>query len=150
LGWSLFVTNSSKEELTWKEVVVLYRSRWQIELLFRVWKSKNGLDKHRSKASVLEVLAVFYAKLLGLVVQHWILIATAWQMPQRSVQKAVMVLAKMIQTILLVLQDRQALEEALLKLQQVIVNFGGTANRPKDPSHAQLLNDPEFLTWLGS
>jgi hypothetical protein len=31
LGWSLFVTNCSAEELTWKAVVVLYRSRWQIE-----------------------------------------------------------------------------------------------------------------------
>ena len=27
LGWSLFVTNCSKEELTWKAVVVLYRAR---------------------------------------------------------------------------------------------------------------------------
>jgi IS4 transposase len=70
LGWSLFVTNCSEEELTWKAVVVLYRARWQIELLFRLWKSHNKLAKHRAKAPALEVLAVFYAKLLGILLQH--------------------------------------------------------------------------------
>jgi hypothetical protein len=32
LGWSLFVTNCSAEELAWKAVVVLYRARWQAEI----------------------------------------------------------------------------------------------------------------------
>ena len=36
LGWSLFVTNLSPAPLTWKEAVVLYRARWQIELLFQL------------------------------------------------------------------------------------------------------------------
>ena len=34
-GWSLFVTNLPLEPLTWKEDVVPYRARWQIELLFK-------------------------------------------------------------------------------------------------------------------
>ena len=32
-----------RELLTWKEVVVLYRARWQKELLFKLWKSHNHL-----------------------------------------------------------------------------------------------------------
>lgn len=36
LGWSLFVTNLSPDQLTWKEPVVRYRARWQIELLFKL------------------------------------------------------------------------------------------------------------------
>ena len=79
LGWSLFVTNCTGEELTWKAVVVLYRARWQVELLFKLWKSHNRLAAHREGAPALEVLAVFYAKLLGVVLQHWVLVATAWQ-----------------------------------------------------------------------
>jgi hypothetical protein len=39
LGWSLFITNVPGEDLTWKAVIVLYRARWQIELLFKLWKS---------------------------------------------------------------------------------------------------------------
>ena len=65
LGWSLFITNNAATELTWKEVVVLYRARWQIELLFKLWKSHNQLARSRAEASALEILAVFYAKLLG-------------------------------------------------------------------------------------
>src|SRR5262249_57223750 len=79
LGWSLFVTNCSEQELTWKGVVVLYRARWQIELLFKLWKSHNRLAAHREGAGALEVLAVFYAKLLGGVLEHWVLVATAWR-----------------------------------------------------------------------
>src|SRR5581483_3270974 len=67
LGWSLFVTNCGEEERTWKAVVVLYRARWQIELLFRLWKSHNRLARHRAGATALAVLAVFYAKLLGIL-----------------------------------------------------------------------------------
>ena len=35
-NWTIFVTNCPGDLLTWQEVVVLYRSRWQIELLFKL------------------------------------------------------------------------------------------------------------------
>jgi hypothetical protein len=148
LGWSLFVTNCSQEELTWKAVVVLYRARWQIELLFKLWKSHNRLAKHREGAGALEVLAVFYAKLLGVVLQHWILVATAWQLAGRSLTRAARALAEVVKQILLALGDGAALEAALLRLREVIEKLGGTTDRKKDPSHAQLIEDPELLDWL--
>jgi Transposase DDE domain len=148
LGWSLFVTNCSGEELTWKAVVVLYRARWQIELLFKLWKSHNRLARHREGASALEVLAVFYAKLLGVLLQHWILVATAWQIAGRSLTKAARALAEVVKEILLALGDSAALEAALLRLREVIQKIGGTTNRKKNPSHAQLIEDPELLDWL--
>ncbi len=49
-GWTIFVTNCGETLLTWKEVVVLYRARWQIKLLFKLWKSHNHV-------AVLEVAA---------------------------------------------------------------------------------------------
>jgi hypothetical protein len=148
LGWSLFVTNCSEEELTWKAVVVLYRARWQIELLFRLWKSHNGLAKHREGAEALEVLAVFYAKLLGVLLQQWILVATAWPRERRSLPKAARALAEMVKEILLVLRDSAALEAALLRLRDLVERLGGTTIRHKEPSHAQLLEDPDLLDWL--
>jgi Transposase DDE domain len=148
LGWSLFVSNCSAEELTWKAVVVLYRARWQIELLFRLWKSYNQLAKHRAKATALEVLAVFYAKLLGILLQHWILVATAWSNQRRSLRKAARALADMVKEILLALRDSAALEAALLCLRDLIAKLGGTTDRIKEPSHAQLIEDPELLDWL--
>jgi len=148
LGWSLFVTNCSREELTWKAVVVLYRARWQIELLFKLWKSHNRLAEHRAGAPALEVLAVFYAKLLGVVLQHWILVATAWQLAGRSLTRAARALVEVVKEILLALGDDAALEAALLRLREVIQKLGGTTDRKKDLSHAQLIEDPELLDWL--
>lgn len=148
LGWSLFVTNCGAAELTWKAVVVLYRARWQMELLFKLWKSPNGLAKHREGATALELRAVFYAKLLGIVLQHWVLVATAWGDDRRSLPKAARALAEMVKEVLLALRESAALEAALLRLRDLIEKLGGTTNRNKGPSHAQLLDDPDLLDWL--
>jgi len=148
LGWSLFVTNGSEEELTWKAVVVLYRARWQIELLFKLWKSHNRLAQQRAGAKALEVLAVFYAKLLGVLLQHWILVATAWSGERRSLFKAARALAEMVKEILLRLEDSAALEAAMQRLRDLIEKLGGTTDRAKEPSHAQLIEDPDLLDWL--
>jgi hypothetical protein len=148
LGWSLFVTNCTAEELTWKALVVLYRARWQIELLFKLWKSHNRLGKQREGAGALEILAVFYAKLLGVLLQHWMLVATAWQVAGRSLIRAARALAEVVKDILLALGDSAALEVALSRLRDVIQKLGGTTNRKKEPSHAQLIENAELLDWL--
>ena len=44
---SLFITNVSKETLKTDEIIQLYRLRWQIELVFKTWKSL--LDMHKVK-----------------------------------------------------------------------------------------------------
>ncbi|MGL4552427.1 MAG: transposase [Gemmataceae bacterium] len=150
LGWSLFVTDCAEQELTWKAVVVLYRARWQVELLFKLWKSHNRLARRREGAGALEVLAVFYAKLLGVVLQHWILVGTAWQAGKRSLTRAAHALAEAVKEILLALSDAAGLEAALLRLRDVVEKLGGTTDRKKEPSHAQLVEDPELLDWLCS
>jgi hypothetical protein len=148
LGWTLLVTNSDANELTWQAVVVLYRARWQIELLFKLWKSHNGLARFRARASSLECLAVFYAKLLGVLLQHWLLLATAWRMPQRSLRKAAKWLREELKGLLRALDDEGALAEALRRLQRLVQRLARVQERKKNPSHAQLLDDPELLDWL--
>lgn len=147
LGWTLFVTNAAVTELTWKAVVVLYRARWQIELLFKLWKSHNGLARSRAGASALECLAVFYAKLLGVLLQHWLLLATAWQLQERSLRQAARVLREKLKPLLLALADATQLEQALRRLQQLLKDLAQVKDRHKDPSHAQLLENPELLDW---
>jgi hypothetical protein len=148
LGWTVLVTNSGAEELTWQAVVVLYRARWQIELLFKLWKSHNGLASLRRPATALPCLAVLYAKLLGVVLQHWLLLATAWRMGQRSLSKAAKVLREELKGLLRVLDDNQALVKAVRGLQQLVQRLARVQNRKKNPSHAQLLENPELLDWL--
>src|SRR6185369_8893765 len=47
--WNLFVTNVQKDQLTLDEALVLMRARWQIELLFKLWKSQGQVDTWRSQ-----------------------------------------------------------------------------------------------------
>jgi hypothetical protein len=55
--WTILATNVSRSVLTTKEVAQLYRLRWQIELLFKEWKSHTNLHEFRSaKPALVEAL----------------------------------------------------------------------------------------------
>jgi hypothetical protein len=85
--WDLYVTNIPVEKLSLQEARVLARCRWQIELLFKLWKSEGHVDESRSNKPW-RVLCEVYAKLLGMVVQHWMLLVSCWSHPNRSLVKA--------------------------------------------------------------
>ena len=85
--WSLFVTNVPEELLTPAEILVLARLRWQIELLFKLWKSHGHIDKSRSEKPW-RILCELYAKLIGMIVQHWSFLLGNWAFPDRSLVKA--------------------------------------------------------------
>ena len=48
LHYAIFVTNLPAQ-YTMKQLYVLYRIRWQVELVFKSWKSVLGIHKQRSK-----------------------------------------------------------------------------------------------------
>ena len=68
--WLVLITNLPAEQFTIEEICVLYRVRWQVELLFKRWKSLVGLSRSRGHRAY-RVLCETYAKLLGCLVQHW-------------------------------------------------------------------------------
>jgi hypothetical protein len=142
------VTNCEEERLSWQGVVVLYRARWQVELLFKLWKSHNGLARHRSGAPALEQLAVLYAKLLGVLLQQWLLLATAWQRRDRSLRKGARVLQEEWTGLQRVLDDTAGLTAVLVRLQGLLQRLARVQRRKKHPSHAQLLDNPELLDWI--
>jgi hypothetical protein len=85
--WTLLLTNIPPEQLSVREALILLRLRWQIELLFKLWKQYAQADTSRSEQPW-HVLCDFYAKLLGLLLVHWLMIAGCWQIPSRSMVKA--------------------------------------------------------------
>jgi len=49
LGWSLYITNVSAEDLPTDAMRVVYMIRWQIELVFKAWKSYHGITELKGK-----------------------------------------------------------------------------------------------------
>jgi hypothetical protein len=147
LGWTIFVTNCPAELLTWKEVVVLYRARWQIELLFKLWKSHNRIAQRELDTSPQRQMAVLYAKLIGVIVQHWILLTAAWNDGQRSLRKAAATVRRWIAQLGDALDDLGRLDDVLHRLSAAIGNRARVTPRKKHPSLFQLLDKPELLEY---
>lgn len=85
--WTILVTNVPAEQLTLAEALTLARCRWQIELLFKLWKSQGQLATSRSQ-NPWRILCEVYAKLLAMLVQHWLLLVSCWGYPDRSLTQA--------------------------------------------------------------
>jgi hypothetical protein len=85
--WTLLVTSVPAALLSLQEALVLARARWQVELLFKLWKSHGHIDESRS-AKPWRLLCEVFAKLLAMLVQHWLLITSCWDCPGRSLTKA--------------------------------------------------------------
>jgi len=70
--WTVFATNLPCESFSPEEIVALYRSRWQIELLFKRWKSQLHLKvsaDHKGERALCEL----WAKLIGSQLSGWLL-----------------------------------------------------------------------------
>jgi hypothetical protein len=85
--WTIMVTNAPAERLTLREALVVLGCRWQIELLFKLWKSHGQVDQSRSE-NPWRILTEVYAKLLAMVVQHWLFLVGHWSLVERSLFKA--------------------------------------------------------------
>ena len=85
--WTVYVTNVPPERLSLPEAFVLARTRWQIELLFKLWKSHAQLDESKS-AKPWRILCEIYAKLLGQLIQHWLCLLSGWRQADHSWRKA--------------------------------------------------------------
>ena len=84
--WKILITNVEPERLSLKDCLLLYSVRWQIELLFKFWKSHGKLG-HSNSANPWRRLCELYVKLLIVVVQHWIFLTGLWDIPERSLIK---------------------------------------------------------------
>ncbi|NIV70743.1 MAG: IS4 family transposase, partial [Phycisphaerae bacterium] len=86
--WTIYITNVPPIMVTVEAVLALGRLRWQIELLFKLWKSDLQIDKWRSQNPD-RILCELYAKLIGAIVTHWLLLVSCWANPQRSLRQAI-------------------------------------------------------------
>lgn len=72
--YNFYITNVPPAKLAAGDIQTIYALRWQIELLFREWKSQYRLDDLPSRRRVV-VEALVYASLLTLIVSRRLLAA---------------------------------------------------------------------------
>jgi hypothetical protein len=63
LAFNIFITNVSQAQCSIEEISKLYRIRWQIELIFKTWKSYYRIDQIKSM-KIQRIECYMYASLL--------------------------------------------------------------------------------------
>ena len=142
--WNIMTTNVPETMLNFEEVYLLYRLRWQIECLFKLWKSHGRLDKSRSQKPY-RILCEFYSKLLVALVLHWLCLLGLWQRQNKSLVKGCQLLREQSPRLAACLDNREALL-ALLNEFAERFKYGCALNpRKKQPnSYQRIVNKRVF------
>ena len=74
--WTILRTSAPAHLLSFQEALVLLRERWQMEMLYKLWKQYGRIDEWQT-ANQWRILCELYAKLIGLLLQHWLIILFA-------------------------------------------------------------------------
>jgi hypothetical protein len=141
-AWTVLFTNAPLEKATADEVWVLYRVRWQAELLFKRWKSLARVGRSVGR-KVQRVLCEVYAKLLGVVVRSWLLLLAAGGWPRRSGWKCFQEVSGWGRALMLALGDGGALLRLLWLLREVLRKVDPVAARRKKAATFQALGSPQ-------
>lgn len=146
-AWTLYVTNAPAEKLTVVEALALGRARWQIELLFKLWKEHGRLDESRS-GKPWRIITEVFAKLLGLVVQHWGLLLSCWGQADRSLRKAAPAIRHQALPILYALASCRHLCRVLTMVVRSLKASARINKSKKSLRTYRILQDPSLLDSL--
>jgi hypothetical protein len=142
--WTVLITNLPPTALTVAEALALVRARWQIEQLFDLWKTHGGLDRSRSQQPW-RVLCELYAKLIALVIQHWLIVQGDWQAPARSLVKAARVVRHCVHWLAAVFDRPHELRQVLRTLHRLLLQAGRLNPRKQAPNTYQRLLHPSAI-----
>jgi Transposase DDE domain len=148
-GWNVYICNIPAEQLSVEEAVVLAGVRWQIELLFKLWKSHGQIDTWAASGNEWRVLCEIYGKLIAMVVRHWVIVVSCWANPARSLGAAARVVRQYATALVSSWADERHVVSTLELMQRVIQATCQMGKRKKQPSTYQLLLNPELVTTTG-
>jgi len=137
-GWTLVLTTASAEVLSLEEAIVVLRLRWQLELLFKLWKQDGLLDTWRSQKRE-RILCEIYAKLIGLLLLHWLLVVGCWHQPHRSLRKAAKAVRMRAILLAVALSGGMWMREATRRMQRATARGSQVNHRHKAPTTSQML-----------
>jgi Transposase DDE domain len=151
--WTILVMNVPATRLPARDALVLARARWQIELLFKLWKSHGQLAASRSRKPARRLCEVF-AKLLALLAQHWLLLISCWRFPDRSLVRAAQVIRQFALALAIASDSRAHLATVIRRLAATLASGARIDRRRQRPGTWQLLlaldaafDDPDSASW---
>ena len=133
------------ELLTVAEGLVLARARWQIEMVWKLWKSQGQVDSWRSTKGG-AILCELYAKVIAMVLHHWVMVVSCWSYEDRSLVKATASIRLHVITLALAIGDSERLE-GVLALVAKCLERGCRINKRKTSPHTfqLLLQAPDLV-----
>lgn len=142
-GWQIYVTNVPQALLSLMEALSLGRARWQIELVFKWWKSQGEIDQWSSEKPW-TILCQVYAKLLAGLIKQWVVASSSWVYPERSMVKAGQVVMAAGRELVGALNQSARLWEVLKIIERGMVKGCKLNQRKTKPNNYQILLDPNL------
>jgi hypothetical protein len=143
--WSILVTSVPVEMLSPVEAVVLYRARWQIELLFKRWKSQGLVAQLSGSTDVRQMVRV-WARMIAALVQHWLVVTCSWGDPTRSWAKVCEAIRAFVGRMVAALDQLSELNAVIDDLCAVVAKTC-RRNKRREPGTVELLNDVTLLKF---
>jgi hypothetical protein len=142
-GWNVYLTNLSAEQMSVRQILACYALRWQVELIFKLWKSQAGLKSLAGKRKG-RVLCEVYAKLIGIALAHFLMAPLRFflidQKTEISLPKAYKILQHCARELLPCIgHDQIALHNQLADFFDRILCSAAKDKRVKNPSSFQRL-----------
>lgn len=136
--WTILLTTAPRRLLATGDLYVLLRQRWQIELLFKLWKQHGQIDDWRSKKPW-RILCEFYGKLIAMLIQQWLLTSGCWHDPYRSLVKAAQVVRRCALSLVLALHGQGTVAQVFATMHTMMAAGCRVNTRAARPCAAQLL-----------
>ena len=121
-GYNLYITNTEEHQLTPKQISAIVGIRWQIELMFKGFKSIGKLHVSRSQKPY-RMLSEIYAKLIAILIQHAIMLGTGYRHIEQSFINTAKHIAGYVRLLTLSFQrSKKALRETLKTIKGLFEN----------------------------
>lgn len=145
--WNMLVTDMPQADLLVEEAIVLYRSRWQIELLFKRWKTFCKIDLIDGRTQVHQRCR-FWIRLCAALLQQNLVSTCCWNRnTQSSFAQCVEHLRSFVPQIAANINSLRGQIANLKKFADQANRIFKVNKRKKKPSWFQLIEDVDRLEF---
>jgi hypothetical protein len=139
MGWTILLTNTTTVMIPLTLIALLYALRWQIELIFKLWKSQAKL--HQVSGFRQErVLVELYAKLIGLVLFQFLVMPLRAKNIDLSPAKAFQRFARKSRALATALRSGRHIQHWLTHLHDKLLKWATREKRKKRLSTVNMLD----------